>query len=224
MQKIIEPILHIIYLIPILTMGGYLVRNSDGNKIYKDFGFFALTLSLADGIYLLSRMYALLTTGIEENLNIIGWGRMGNAIVSTILFLVLYDIYNLRFSKGKNKSLDKTFIGLAILRTILCLLPWNGWFELEPSPIFALIRFIPLAIIGLLLIIIIFYHSKKYIDNNFKIVGFSMAIAIIFAEPRMYGIDGVAVVIQTIIRSMALIAIIIVGYKELRDINILSRY
>lgn len=104
MLKYIEPVLHILYLMPILIMGGYLIRNSVGNGVYKAFGSFALTLALADGIYLLPRMYALLTTGIEENLNIIGWGRMGHAILVTILFLMFYDIYTSRYSKIKIKS------------------------------------------------------------------------------------------------------------------------
>ncbi|TJX13190.1 hypothetical protein E9840_10410 [Tissierella creatinini] len=224
MLKFIEPILHILYLITILIMGGYLVRNSVGNKLYKSFGFFALTLALGDGIYLLPRMYAILTTGIEENMNIIGWGRMGNSIMITILFLMIYDIYSFRYSKNKNIKLEKTLIGLAMIRVILCLLPWNKWFELEPSPLFALLRFIPLGIIGLFLIILIYYHSNKYEDKNFKLIMLATFIALLFAEPRMYFIEGSAVVIQSILRSMSFITIIIVGYKELRDINVLSRF
>lgn len=224
MLKFIEPILHILYLIPILIMGGYLLGNSGGNKIYKAFGSFALTLALADGIYLLPRMYGVLTTGIKDNLHIIGWGRMGNSIIITILFLIIYDIYNLRYSKAKNDKLNKTLFGLALVRILISLLPGNRWFELEPSSLFALLRFIPLAITGILLIIAIFYHSKKYKDRNFKILLIGLSLALVFLEPRMYNIGEKSVVIQTIFRSIGLIAIAIIGYKELRDINILSRY
>lgn len=119
---------------PILIMGGYLIRNSVGSGVYKAFGSFALTLALADGIYLLPRMYALLTTGIEENLNIIGWGRMGHAILVTILFLMFYDIYTSRYSKNKNQKLNKTLFTLGIIRIIISILPGNDYFVLDPSP------------------------------------------------------------------------------------------
>ncbi len=224
MLKYIEPVLHILYLMPILIMGGYLIRNSVGNGVYKAFGSFALTLALADGIYLLPRMYALLTTGIEENLNIIGWGRMGHAILVTILFLMFYDIYTSRYSKNKNQKLNKTLFTLGIIRIIISILPGNGYFVLDPSPFFALLRFIPLAIMGFLLIIAIYYHSKKYKDRNFKIIMVAAVIALVFTEPRMYGIEGAAVLVQTVFRSISLVAIVAIGYKELKDINILSRY
>lgn len=224
MLKYIEPVLHILYLMPILIMGGYLIRNSVGSGVYKAFGSFALTLALADGIYLLPRMYALLTTGIEENLNIIGWGRMGHAILVTILFLMFYDIYTSRYSKNKNPKFNKTLFTLGIIRIIISILPGNDYFVLDPSPFFALLRFIPLAIMGLLLIIAIYYHSKKYKDRNFKIIMVAAVIALVFTEPRMYGIEGAAVLVQTVFRSISLVAIVAIGYKELKDINILSRY
>lgn len=224
MLKYIEPVLHILYLMPILIMGGYLIRNSVGNGVYKAFGSFALTLALADGIYLLPRMYALLTTGIEENLNIIGWGRMGHAILVTILFLMFYDIYTSRYSKNKNPKFNKTLFTLGIIRIIISILPGNGYFVLDPSPFFALLRFIPLAIMGFLLITAIYYHSKKYKDRNFKIIMVAAVIALVFTEPRMYGIEGAAVLVQTVFRSISLVAIVAIGYKELKDINILSRY
>lgn len=224
MQKILEPILHIMYITPIIILGSYLIRNAVGNILYKAFGSFSLTLALADGIFLIPRMYALLTTGIEDNLKIIGWGRMGNAIIISILFLVLYDIYNLRYSKRKLETLNKTFFGLAITRIIICLLPGNKWFELTPSPTFALIRFIPLAVTGILLIMVIYIHSKKYNDFNFKIISVATAIAIIFMEPYMYSIEGARIIFFTLLRTLALLTIIFIGYKELRDINVLSRY
>lgn len=224
MQKIIEPILHIAYLIPLLIMGGYLLKNSIGQKVYKAFGSFALILALADSIYLLPRMYSILTTGIEDNLHIIGWGRMGNAIIVTILYLVLYDIYNLRYSKRKNASLDKLMFGVAAIRIIICLLPMNKWFDEIPSSTFALLRFVPLAILALFIIFLIYYHSNKFNDLSFKIICILTLVSIIFAEPYIYNIHGTGVLIQLIIRSISLYSIIFVGYKELRDINVLSRY
>lgn len=225
MLKILEPTIYLIYISAIIYLAIYLYKNSMGNKLYKAFASFALTLGLTDGIHLLTRIYALLTTGIEENLHIIGWGRMGSAILTSILFLFLYDIYNLRYEKRPNQPLNRFLYGLAIIRTILCILPMNKWFETVPSTKFALIRFIPLAIIGGLLTLVIYIHSKKDNDLNFIYIGVATLISTIFSEPYMFfNQASPGLVIFILIKSIALLLIIIMGYIELREINILNRY
>ena len=225
MQRIFEPIIHITYLTIVILMGSYMLRNSVGNKFHKIFGSLALTLGLGDGIYLISRMYSVLTTGIENNLKVIGWGRMGNAIIMTIFFLILYDAYNERYSKSNNKSLNNTFYGLALIRSILSILPGNKWFELIPSATYALVRFVPLAIMGLLLIIIMYLHSVKFKDSIFKLISVFTFLAILFMEPLIFFPESpTGVFVLTLFRTISLVSILLIGYKDLRDINVLSRY
>lgn len=224
LQRIIEPIIQIIYLTIVFLISSYMYRNSLSNKLYKIFATLALVLGIADSIYIIPRMYALLTTGIEDNLNHIGWGRMGNAIAITVFFLILYDAYNIRYNKRLNPNLNRTLLTLSTIRIILCLLPYNEWFNLIPNSKFALIRFIPLGMMGILLLIILFKQGNKLGDTNFKIIAFTTFIALICLEPRIYFSEGIGLPIFTIIRSISLVIIVLVGYKELRDINELSRY
>ncbi len=224
MQRIFEPILQIIYLTIIFLISSYMFRHSLSNKLYRIFATLALVLGISDSVYIIPRMYALLTTGIEDNLKYIGWGRMGNAIAITIFFLILYDAYNIRYNKRLNPNLNRTLLTLSIIRIILCLLPYNQWFNLIPSFKFALVRFIPLGLIVVLLLIKIFKQGNKLGDTNFKIIAFATFIALICLEPRIYFSQGIGLSFVAIIRSISLLATILVGYKELRDINELSRY
>lgn len=224
MQKIFEPIVHIIYLTFIFLMSNYMFRNSVGNKFYKIYGTLALLLGVGDGAYIIPRMYSVLTTGIEDNLKIIGLGRMANSIIITIFFLVLYDAYNERYSKKNRIGLNRIFYILGIIRVIVSLLPWNNWFEINPSSTFALLRFIPLFIMGLLLILLMYLHSKRYKDSNFKIITIATLLSIIFMEPRIFSQESSIVLIFTILRTISLSSIIIIGFRELRDKNVLSRY
>lgn len=224
MQKIFEPIIQIAYLTIVFLISSYMYRNSVGEKIYKVFATLALILGISDSIYIIPRMYAVLTTGIEDNLRYIGLGRMGNAIAITIFYLILYDAYNIRYDKRTNQNLNRTFYLLTVLRVILCLLPFNNWFEPIPSSTFALVRFIPLALMGILLLIIMFIHSSKYTDPDFKIITFATLVSLIFLEPRIFFQEGLGIPFLTVIRTISLAIIILVGYKELRDINVLSRY
>lgn len=224
MQRIIEPIMFIIYLTTILLISSYMIRESIGSVLYKSFGSFGLTLALADGIYIIPRMYAVLTTGVEENLRVIGWGRMGNSIIVTILFLILYDIFHIRYSKKKNIMRDKTIYVLGIIRAIICLLPGNGFFDLIPSPTYAIIRLVPILIIGIYLITVIFIHSKRYNDKSFKILNVALIVLLLLIEPSIFHNASISIYLLTIIRTAALNIILLIGYKELRDINVLSRY
>ncbi|WFA08466.1 hypothetical protein [Tissierella sp. Yu-01] len=225
MQKIIEPIIHILYLTYIFLMGSYFLRNALGNKLYKGFGYLAVTLGLADLCYLIPRMYALLTTGIEDNLKFIGWGRILNSIIITFLFIILYEITNKRYSRKDNVPLNKTFYFLTIMRIVLCLMPPNNWFEMIPNSIFALIRFIPLALMGVLLLLIIFIHSKMHRDVHFQIILLGVFLLLPTIEPLIYFKDSSTFIIAlTILRTVTLNIIILLGFKELRKITELSRY
>jgi phosphatidylserine synthase len=225
MQKIIEPILHISYLTYIFLLGSYLIRNALGKRLYKYFGIFAVTLGFTDLFYLIPRMYALLTTGLEENIVFIGWGRLFNSIFSTILLLIIFEIVNIRYSRKNNLQLNKTFLFFTIVRTVLCLMPPNDWFKLIPSPTFALVRFIPLALMTLLLMIIMYIHSKKHRDLHFKIILICVLISLLTVEPWMYfNTSDNFIKSLVLIRTLALNLIVLIGFREFRKITELSRY
>ena len=86
-QRIIVPITYISYLTIIFLIGRYMHTNSPGNWYYKVFGNLSYCLGIADAIYLIPRLYAILTTGIEDNLKVIGWGRLGYSITINIFII-----------------------------------------------------------------------------------------------------------------------------------------
>ena len=54
-----------------------------------------------------------------------------------------------------NHEIELAVIILAIIRIFLCLFPQNKWFKKEGSKIWAIIRNVPFAIIGILMIILL---------------------------------------------------------------------
>lgn len=225
MFKILEAAIYFTYLTLILYMARYMIRNSKSENLYKIYGSLAYVLTLADGIYMIPRVYAILTTGIEDNLSIMGWARIGSSIIVTIFFLLVYDLYNVRFSKKENKRLDRTFTTLGLIRFILILLSFNDYFQLVATNVFSLIRFIPLVLMGLLLFLVINLHSKKHKDKSFERTSYLVLIGLFTTEPYMYFVDKPAfIAIISGIRILALAAIVLIGYKEVKDMNVLSRY
>lgn len=224
-QRIFVPIIYISYLTINLFIGGYLHSNSPGNRYYKVFGNLAYSLGLADAIYLIPRLYAILTTGIEDNLKAVGWGRLGNSIFITFFFMILYDAYNIRFNKKYNKSLNFTIYILGFIRIVICLLPGNEWFNLTTSTTYAIARVIPLGLMGLLLMLVTYLHGKRFNDKNYKLIPIGIFFSILFLEPMALVPDNPnRIFIFTILRTLSLLWIITIGYKELRDKNVLSRF
>ena len=224
-QRIFVPIIYVSYLTIILLIGRYLRHNSPGNRYYKVFGNLAYSLGLADAIYLIPRLYAILTTGIEDNLKVVGFGRLGYSIFITFFFMILYDAYNIRFNKKYNKGLNLTIYILGFIRIVICLLPGNDWFELTTSTPYAIARLIPLSLIGLLLMLVTYLHGKRFNDRNYKLMPIGIFFSILFLEPMALVPDNPnRIFIFTILRTLSLLWIITIGYKELRDKNVLSRY
>lgn len=224
-QRIFVPIIYISYLTIILLIGRYLRSNSPGNRYYKVFGNLAWTLGLADAIYLFPRLYAILTTGIEDNLKVIGWGRLGNSIFITFFFIILYDAYTIRFNKKYNKSLNLTIYILGFIRIFICLLPGNDWFDLTTSTPYAIARLIPLGLMGLLLMLITYLHGRKFNDRKYKLIPIGIFFSILFLEPMALVPDNPnRIFIFTILRTLSFLWTILLGYNELRDKNVLSRY
>lgn len=224
-QKIFEPILHIVYLFIIIMLSRYFIVNSLGKRYYKIFASLSLLFGLADVFYLIPRMYAILTSGIADNIRAIGWGRMGYTILITLFYMVLYDAYNVRFNKRKNKGLDKTIYGLGIVRILISLLPGNNWFQLVSSSGFAILRFVPLLLMGILLSIITYIHGKKYEDRGYKLISLMIILSILFIEPiAIVAEKPTAIIIFTIIRTISIMSILLIEYRNLRNITVLSRY
>lgn len=225
MQKIFEPVLHIVYLFIIIMLSRYFIINSLGKRYYRIFGSLSLLLGFADVFYLIPRTYGILTSGIADNIRAIGWGRMGYTIIITLFYMVLYDAHNIRFNKRKNKKLDKTIYGLGIIRMLICLLPGNNWFELVSSQGFAILRLVPLLLMGILLTVITYLHGKKYNDKGYKLISLMIILSILFIEPMAIVPEKpTAIIIFTILRTISIVSILLIEYKNLRDITVLSRY
>ena len=225
LQKIVEPLGFFLYLSMILYMGIYLYRNHNGIKPYIVFGAMAITLVLGDGILILSRIYGLLTTGIQENLTFLGLGRIAQSFIITVFYALLLDLYKERFCILKKPPVEKLLFALLLFRGVITIFPQNLFFELVPSFTFAIIRLVPLIAFSLLLGIIILLHSLKCNDRKFMALSFLIILSAIFIEPRVFMGDGNLINLAVIaLRGALLSGIIFIGFSQLRKINELSRF
>lgn len=157
MQKYVETIFHLVYLSTVLSLGFALYRNKQSPS-YKGFGLMALLLGFGDAFHLLPRINALWSGGLEAHAVSLGVGKFITSITMTIFYLLFYYLMK---PKGTGKTLDYAMIFLAVIRIVLCLFPQNAWLQAEQPLLWGILRNIPFAITGIVMMWLLFQQGHK---------------------------------------------------------------
>lgn len=113
----------------------------------------AALLGAGDSFHLVPRSYALWTNGLEANAAALGFGKFVTSITMTVFYLILYYIWRDRYQIRGRRSLTGTMWLLSALRIALCLLPQNQWLAYRPPLLPGILRNVPFAIMGILVIV-----------------------------------------------------------------------
>ena len=217
MQAIMEPIFHIIYLITVISIGLTMVRKSNGNANVKWFGIMAVILGFGDAFHLIPRIIALQTTGFESHAAFLGFGKLVTSITMTIFYLILYYLWKMRFNIKNVVKLDVLMWVLAIARIVLCFFPQNEWFVYDSSVTWAIIRNIPFAIMGIIMMILLYRSAILRHDKNAKSMAMAVMLSFAFYIPvvlwaRVHFLIGMLMIPKT----LAYLWIVFIGFNEYR--------
>lgn len=218
MQAIMEPIFHVVYLTTVITLGFKMFLKAKDNVYFKLFGAMAIILGFGDSFHLIPRIYALLTTGLENHPVSLGFGKLVTSITMTIFYLILYKIWKIRFNVSNSKKLDLSMYILSVIRIILCLFPQNEWFVNNPPVIWGVYRNIPFTIMGLIMIYLLYSYGAKYKDNNYKNLGIAVILSFAFYAPVvLWGQENFLVGMLMIPKTLAYVWVVLIGYKEFKE-------
>lgn len=217
MQAIMETLFDVIYLFSVITMGVWVIKNSNGEKGYKLFGIMAVILGCGDAFHLVPRAYGLCTTGLQANAAALGIGKLITSITMTIFYVILYNIWRERYKITGRKSLTISMYVLAAVRILLCLMPQNDWLNYQAPISWGIYRNIPFAIIGIIMIVLFFIEAKKANDSQFKYMWLAILLSFGFYVPvvlfaEVYPIVGILMIPKT----CAYVWIVSMGFGELR--------
>lgn len=217
MQAIMEPIFHVVYLTSVITLGIIMVRNSKNNQYFKLFGIMSIVLGFGDSFHLIPRIYALLTTGLENHAASLGFGKFITSITMTIFYLILYKIWKLKFEIKDSKNLDMTMYFLAILRIALCFFPQNEWFINNPPLSWGIYRNIPFAIIGIIMIYLLYKSGVKHNNSDYKNLGIAVLLSFGFYAPVvLWASENFFIGMLMIPKTLAYVWVVLIGYKEFK--------
>ncbi|SFN42315.1 DUF2871 domain-containing protein [Proteiniclasticum ruminis] len=145
-----ESIFDLSYLILVIGFGVRLLLLKD--KGAKLFGLMGVLLGAGDAFHLIPRVISHLSEGgFEANATALSWGQFVTSLTMTLFYLLYYYYYKRQTQKG-TKLKDILVYVLVLGRIILVLLPQNEWGSIPGNYTFGILRNIPFALLGLLLI------------------------------------------------------------------------
>lgn len=212
MRAIMEPIFNILYLIIVLTMGITIIKNAE--KDLKIFGYMAILLGAGDAFHLVPRIISMVSAGnFEASL---GFGKLVTSITMTFFYVLLYEFLIKYYKTNRHKLTDWAVYGLAVIRIVLCLLPQNNWLHEEGNYTWEILRNIPFALLG----IIILVFAGQVAKGNFKHLMIAIILSFGFYIPVVLWADASPNVgLLMIPKTMAYVWIVVMGFQEMRQIK-----
>ncbi len=213
-QAIAETLFDIAYLVLVITAGVRMWRGGRGGSLVRRFGVMAALLGAGDAFHLLPRVYALWSGGVDAHAAALGVGKLVTSITMTVFYVILYYIWRERYHIKGEKHWTAAMWALAALRGALCLLPQNRWLDPRPPLAFGILRNLPFAAIGVLIIVLFAREIKKSGDPAFRWMPLAVALSFAFYLPVVLWAERVpAIGMLMIPKTLCYVWIVGMGWK-----------
>lgn len=208
---IFESIFDVSYLISVVVISVLILKKGSRRDIVL-FGLMGLLLGFGDAFHLIPRIIAHLTTGMDDYQTALGIGKLITSITMTIFYVLLYLSYEA--THGENKKFRNLLYSLVLIRFVLLALPGNSWLANDGTLFYGILRNIPFALIGGILVYE-FYKSK---DRMYTKIAFWVIVSFICYAIVVVGAGFVPALGAFMMpKTIAYLIIVILGYKYIKE-------
>lgn len=174
----------------------------------------AVLLGCGDAFHLIPRCYALWTTGLEANAAALGIGKLITSVTMTVFYFLLYKVWKEYFQVPHCNKRDGVMWGLAVFRIVLCLLPQNQWLSYHQPLLMGILRNIPFAILGGLLVWMFIQQEKRTGKHAFHWMPLAIILSFGFYLPVVLWSSQFPLVgILMIPKTLAYVWVVVMGYQ-----------
>jgi hypothetical protein len=222
LRIVIELIFNVSYLLVIWTLVVLFLRQIrvtpqvDKPVLQRFIWAFGL-LALGDTGHVGFRVIAYLRGGLEANSGLVGMGALGTAVTITFFYMILLDIWRIRY----NKTLDwfeGFLLAAGIIRLVILAFPQNQWESLVPPYGWSLLRNSFLVFQGLGVMFLILRDSSLAKDTPFRLVGWMIGISYLFYAPVILWSAVVPLLGMLMIpKTCAYVAAAIIAYNMVKN-------
>ena len=217
-QALAESIFDVLYLTFAIIIGIYLIMKGGKGTLVQKFGIMALVLGAGDSFHLVPRAISLWTTGLEANAAALGIGKLITSITMTIFYVILYYIWRERYQISGRKNLTITMWVLAAVRVALCAFPQNQWLSYQQPLLWGILRNIPFAIMGVILIVLFAQEAKRNNDRIFRNMWLAITLSFAFYLPVVLFAEKIPLIGMLMIpKTLAYVWIVVMGLMLYRQ-------
>ena len=217
-QALAESIFDVLYLSFVIYTGVFLIRKGEKGSLVRRFGLMAVILGAGDSFHLVPRSVALWTSGLEANAAALGVGKLITSITMTLFYVILYFIWRERYKITGKRGLTIAVGGLAALRIVLCAMPQNQWLSYRQPLFWSVLRNIPFAILGILIIAAFAVEAGKANDRVFRLMWLAVTLSFAFYIPVVLFAERIPLVGMLMIpKTLAYVWIVLMGRNLYRQ-------
>ena len=219
-QALAESIFDALYLTFAIVIGLFLITKGGNGSLVQKFGIMALVLGGGDAFHLVPRAISLWTTGLEANAAALGIGKLITSVTMTIFYLILYYIWRERYQISGRKPLTINMWVLTAVRVALCALPQNQWMTYHQPLLWGVLRNIPFAIMGIILIVLFAQEAKRVNDRVFRFMWLAITLSFLFYLPVVLFAEQIPMIGMLMIpKTLAYVWIVVMGLNLYRQTN-----
>ena len=217
-QALAESIFDALYLTFAIVIGIFLITKGKKGSLVQKFGIMAIILGAGDAFHLVPRAISLWTTGLEANAAALGIGKLITSITMTIFYLILYYIWRERYQISGRKNLTITMWVLAAVRVALCAFPQNQWLSYQQPLLWGILRNIPFAIMGVILIVLFAQEAERNNDRIFRNMWLAITLSFAFYLPVVLFAEKIPLIGMLMIpKTLAYVWIVVMGLMLYRQ-------
>lgn len=175
---------------------------------------FAL-LALGDTGHVGFRVVAYALGGLEANPALVGLGALSTAYTVTLFYMLLVDVWRLRFQKSLG-WFGWLLLAAGAVRMLVMAFPQNQWQLIVPPYGWSLLRNAFLVLQGLGVMALFFRDSARAGDRTFTAVAWMIALSFAFYTPVILWVGQVPLLGMLMIpKTCAYIAVAVIAYRAL---------
>jgi hypothetical protein len=218
LRILVEIIFNISYLLVIWTIAGLMLRRN-GSTAESDRSIFMrliwmfILLALGDTGHVGFRVIAYLRGGLEANPALVGIGALSTAITVTIFYMILVDIWRIRFDR-KLGWFEWSLLAAGFVRLVVMLFPQNQWESLVPPYGWSLLRNAFLVYQGIGVMVLILREARRAGDKSFEWIGWMIALSYLFYSPVILWSAAVPLLGMLMIpKTCAYVVVAVIAYR-----------
>lgn len=187
MRALFESSFYVIYLVFIMGLGIYFIKQSlnSNKRYYILFGLACLILGIGDAFHLVPRAVGLFNKTLDNpSVTLAMWlgiGKLITSVTMTIFYVLVYLFIFKRMGIKRYIYLDIIVCVLFISRIVLLALPQNDWIHNSNDMLWGIYRNIPFVLLGILVIVLCFVYFNKI--KCLRLLGYFIILSFLFYLP-----------------------------------------